>query len=372
MSLFSLPDIKFVETSPDTIRDAIIAGYEAIANKKLYPGDPVRLFLLSVTNIIVQQRVLINATAKQNLLRYTSGDFLDHLGARVETPRIIAQAAKVIIRFTLSAPQAVVVNIGAGTKISPDGILNFSALQAAVIQPGDLFADVLCQCLVTGEAGNGFTPGQINILVDPIAYVSNISNTTTSSGGAEIEDDDHYRQRIYEAPESFSVAGPEGAYVFWAKSVDLRIIDVKVYSPSDGVVKIVPLMDGGLLPDGTVLAAVLAACNDKRIRPLTDHVQTAAPVQVAYTISGTYWIAEEDAANATNIQEAVNVAIVEYKLWQKSKLGRDINPSELTKRILNAGAKRTTITTPIFTTVSATQVASDNAGTMTYGGIDSA
>ncbi|QGQ95876.1 baseplate J/gp47 family protein [Paenibacillus psychroresistens] len=372
MSLTSLPDIQFIDTNPDTIRDSVIAVYEAIAEKKLYPGDPVRLFLLSVSNIIVQQRVLINMTAKQNLLRYALGDVLDHLGSRVQTERIGAQPADVTMRFTLSAPQLTNITVAAGTKVSPDGTLFFSANKSYVIAAGELYTYVVCSCLIDGEEGNGFVPGQINILVDPIAFVASVLNTTISSGGAEIETDDHYRERIYLAPEAFSVAGPTGAYEFWAKAADLKIIDVFVHSPSNGVVEIIPLMEGGALPDSDVLAAVLAKCNDKTIRPLTDQVQVVAPDPVNYVVTGSYHIAFEDASDAANIQIAVTAAVAEYRVWQKSKLGRDINPSELTRRILNAGAKRTTITAPTYTTVDNTEVANDTGATMTYGGVDSA
>ena len=60
--------------------------------------------------------------------------------------------------------------------------------------------------------------GQINTLVDPIAYISSVSNTTASTGGTDTEDDENYRERIQLAPESFSVAGSEGAYIYWARS----------------------------------------------------------------------------------------------------------------------------------------------------------
>lgn len=41
----------------------------------------------------------------------------------------------------------------------------------------------------------------------------------------------------------------------------------------------------------------------------------------------------------------------------KSKLGRDINPSELISRIIMAGAKRVEITSPVYTKIEPTQVA---------------
>ena len=60
---------------------------------------------------------------------------------------------------------------------------------------------------------------------------------------------------------------------------------------------------------------------------------------------------------ATSIQEKIEEAIDSFILWQKSKLGRDINPSELISRIIMAGAKRVEITSPVYTKIEATQVA---------------
>ena len=62
--------------------------------------------------------------------------------------------------------------------------------------------------------------------VHNIAYLKSVENITESSGGTDIESDDSYRQRIFLAPETFSVAGPKLAYVYHTKSVLSDIIDV--------------------------------------------------------------------------------------------------------------------------------------------------
>ena len=60
----ALPEISFVETDTGNIESAIITTYEALAGRTLAQGDPIRLFLLSIAAIIVQQRVLIDYSAK--------------------------------------------------------------------------------------------------------------------------------------------------------------------------------------------------------------------------------------------------------------------------------------------------------------------
>ena len=52
--------------------------------------------------------------------------------------------------------------------------------------------------------------------------------------------------------------------------------------------------------------------------------------------------------NINSIKAKVQTAVNEYIEWQKSKLGRDIIPDELIKRLKLAGVKRTVITSPTY------------------------
>nr|WP_237088766.1 baseplate J/gp47 family protein [Paenibacillus larvae] len=122
------------------------------------------------------------------------------------------------------------------------------------------------------------------------------------------------------------------------------------------------------MPTQDVLDEVAETVNDRRVRPMTDLVTVREPDAISYDISLTYWISNSRATEATKIQDSINRAIEEYKLWQKSKLGRDINPSELICRIMDAGASRVEIVSPVFKEVSKLQVALDAKTTITYGG----
>ena len=77
-----------------------------------------------------------------------------------------------------------------------------------------------------------------------------------------------------------------------------------------------------------------------------------------------------DQSRATNIQLKVVAAINDYIDWQKSEIGRDINPDVLRQKILNAGAKRVDIASPVFTVVDEDSVASMKSQSVTYGGLE--
>lgn len=365
----ALPEISFVETDTGNIESAIITTYEALAGRTLAQGDPIRLFLLSLAAIVVQQRVLIDYSAKMNLLAYAEGDYLDHLGALVGVPRLMDSAARTTLRFVLSTILAQAVTIPVGTRATTQSGVMFATTAAAEVAAGSLTVDVKAVCTSTGAAGNGYVPGQISQFVDVIAYVASVANTTKSEGGADIESDDRLRERIQEAPEKFSTAGPDGAYKSYAKSASVLILDVSVRSPSPGAVEIRPLLTGGEIPGTEMLQLVADVCNPTDIRPLTDNLAVMAPDAVSYDVNLNYYINRSDATSSVAIEEAVIKAVNNYVLWQKSKLGRDINPAELTHQIRAAGASRIEVTSPVYTVLQSYQVATADNVVVTFGGL---
>lgn len=370
----TLPDVTFAEKDAETILASIIAGYEEASGRTLYPGDPVRLFLNTIAYVIVYQRSVIDNAAKQNLLAYATGAHLDHIGALLGVERMQEASAVTTLRFTLSAPLESTVLIPAGTRAN-DGIIGhmFATKENVQIYSGDTHVDVEAYCTDAGEAGNGIGVGEIKYLVDPIAYVASVTNRSMSTGGADKETDDSLRSRIRMAPESFSVAGASGAYEYWARSAHQDILDVAVIGPTDepGNVYVYPLMAGGEVPSQEILNLVSGVLNDEKVRPLSDHVFVEAPEKVNYQIELTYYIARDSATSATTIQNAVQDAVAEYELWQKSKLGRDINPSELIRRVMSSGAHRVVVTLPTHTILSASQIAiASNDTKVNFGGLE--
>ncbi|TZE82008.1 baseplate assembly protein [Calorimonas adulescens] len=371
--------INFVDVDAESLKNQLIQDFESALGETFYPGDERRIFLLQILPLIVGLKNDINESAKQNLLRYARGSMLDALGEFYNTPRLQAQKATVTLRFTLSGPQAMEVIIPKGTRATPDGNIYFATNADLVIPPGQITGDITAVSTEAGAKYNDYAPGQIKTIVDPVPYVASVTNIDTSSGGADIEPDDdgvniwsRYRERIRLAPESFSVAGPEGAYIYWAKTADANIIDVSVSSPSAGTVKVVPLLKDGEIPSQAILDKVSTIVSSKDKRPLTDNVQVAAPTTVSYDITLTYYIALERQTEETIIRNAIEGtggAIDQYKSWQAGKLGRAVNPDYLRQLILNAGAFRIDIISPMYIEINPDQVAKAGTVTVTYGGL---
>lgn len=365
-----LPDISFLDTDPQQIINDIINTYSLVSGRTLADGDPVRLFLLSLAYRMVQERLRTENRLMQQLLYYATGAALDHLGAFRMTERKPASAAVTTLRFTLSTLRPNAVLIPVGTRATADNIVYFATKTNIDIPAGSLFVDVEAEALTQGAQGNGILIGDIATIVDPIPYVQTVENITTTSGGDDVEQDEPYRERIYYAPAAFSVAGPVDAYKTLAKSVSTLITDVAAYSPSPGVAEIRPLMEGGELPTQTILDLIKEKLSADTVRPLTDSVVVLAPDVTTYDVNFTYYISRSKQALAADIQKAVIDATNGYNAWQRSELGRDINPDQLTTRVIEAGAKRLVITAPLFKALEEGQVAHYNTVSVTYGGLE--
>ncbi len=369
--------IEFIEVDAKRIYDEMIIAFQNALGEILYPGDERRIFLEQEAQLIVALYNAINESAKQNLLRYATGLVLDAIGESKGVIRLDAQKAVCTVRFTLSSAQVENVVIPQGTRVTPDGVFFFTTIEEKTIPSGVLYADISTEATVAGADHNGFTSGQVKTLVDIIPFIGSVSNTDTSSAGADIEADDDgenvwsgYRERIRLANSRISTAGHELGYVYYAKSADANIEDVVVTSPEAGEVLITVLMKDAQMPSQSILDKVLACCNAKNVRPMTDTVTAAAPTGISYNITLTYYISEENETGETAIKTAVMASIEAYKNWQDKKIGRAINPDKLRQLILNAGACRVTLTAPTYTEITAIQIAQVGTTTVTYGGLE--
>lgn len=372
----NIPDISFIDNTTIDDLDAMLKSSYKMAYKAATGQEPA-LTDTDVATIILQALVsplyqiyqLADRNGKQDLLKYAYGSFLDNLALMKKITRNPAKAATTKFRFTLSAAQSGAVGIPLGTRITGDSGFYFATDEYAEIPAGQLTVDVSATCQTTGSAANEIPVGALSTLVDPIAYIGSVANTGETGGGSDEESDDALTERIYEAPSAYSVAGPAKAYEYWAKQYRTDIDDVLVTSPQGNEVDIYCVLSGGKIPDADVLSGLQTFLSADDIRPLTDVVKCIAPSEVSYSIALTYYINTDSASKAATIQSAVNSAISDYLSWQR-KIGRDINPSELTRQIITAGAKRVEITSPAFQKIEATQIPACASQAVTYGGLE--
>ena len=157
--------------------------------------------------------------------------------------RLPAQGASCTLQFTLAAAQPFDFDIPSATLVgTQDGVFTFALLQDLIIPAGATVGVANAVCTTPGAAANNYAVGQVSVQLNPNTLISAVTNTTVTSGGGNIETDAHLRDRIQAAPNRFSVAGPVGAYRFWALSADPGIVDVLVTTPVPGTVNVYVLM----------------------------------------------------------------------------------------------------------------------------------
>ena len=374
----SLPDISFIDNKTiDQVRQEMVADYESFISEatgqtvSLERSSVHRMELYAAAAQIFQAMQYIDRQGKQSILKYSYSDFLDNLAAFKGVTRTPATAATTTVRFTLSAERDTATGIPQGTRVSTAGSIYFATDVYAEIPAGSTTVDVPATCTVAGTDGNGLAIGELTTIVDPIPYAASVSNTTATEGGAEIESDADLAERVFLAPGAYSTAGPEDGYIYHAKAYSPAVGDVVATSDQEaGTVDIVFIMADGSTPGEEMIEGMEGYMRSKDIRPMSDLVRIAAPEEVQYTINLTYYINRSDSAKAVTIQAAVAQAVEDYKTWQRA-IGRDVNPSQLTHMVMEAGAKRVTVTAPAYTVVGKTKVSAlQGAAVVTYGGLE--
>jgi phage-related baseplate assembly protein len=407
-------DLQFSETDARKIQERLQRIYEEVRRAAGEPGyrlalaDPERLVQLTEAAVLTQIATDIDKTGKGNLLYFADEDTIEHIGLLYgdRGKRLSASPALTTIRYTLSTTRAVPTPIPQGFRTTPDNKVFFATKNATEIPAGELYGDVEAECTIAGMTGMGFEPGAINNMVDVLPFVATAENITPTSGGADIEDIEAYRARLRILPESFSVAGPDGAYEFWARTANPAIVDSRVWmseidmqsfaeflepwgitdangfynaifnyfrtsGTGPGNVDVTVLMKDGGLPSNEVLQQVNETLSARTRRPLTDFVHVKRPTPIGFNVNLRFWIDTERATEASSIIEAVNNAVDCYIAWQKSALGLDILPDMLRKLVLDCGVKRLEVIEPEFTVLQPYEVAHLSSDkTVVYEGLE--
>jgi phage-related baseplate assembly protein len=203
--------------------------------------------------------------------------------------------------------------------------------------------------------------GVTRLVLDPGNPASGIPPT--------LESDDELRRRVVLAPESYSVAGPELAYVFHARSASGDVLDASATTPAPGEVVISVLSRDG---DGTappaLLAEVQAAVGARDKRPVGDAVTVQSAQIVPFEIRATlYTFSGPD----PDIVLAAARTQLDAYLEESRRLGRNIPLSLITARLAAAGVQRIVLTAPPGDVIcSPLQAAHCTAITIVAGGVD--
>lgn len=237
------PEYEFIPTDTTELESQMISKYETLTGETVMPSSPERLMIQWAASVILAERVKGNYAANQNLPSRAEGENLDALAELYYAQeRPGAKPAVCTMRFQISEAQTSAILIPAGTRVTDASQkLYWETSADAYVPIGDTYIDISVQCQTPGTAGNGYSAGQINTIVDVYDYYSGCSNITESDGGADVATDDELYELLKSSMYAFSTAGPRRAYEYHARAVSTEIADVKAVRPRSVRSTAVPL-----------------------------------------------------------------------------------------------------------------------------------
>ena len=218
-----------------------------------------------------------------------------------------------------------------------------------------------------------------------------------------MESDTDYRRRIQLSPEGFSVAGPEGAYIFHALNADAQVLDASATSPQpddiravvsgvlaahsaapelvtamtaalaaaswpgDVVVSVLSRLGDGA-PAPPLVERVATALRDDRVRPLTDHVIVQPAEIVPYqVVARVYTFAGPD----SSLVLAESMRKLQAYVAECHRLGRDVPRSGIYSVLHTEGVQRVELDLPATDIIiERTQASYCTLIDVTHGGVD--
>lgn len=242
---------------------------------------------------------------------------------------------------------------------------------------------------------------QLAALFEVERYVLTPADPVTGAD-AVLESDDDFRRRLVLAPEGYSVAGPEGAYIYHALEASSDVLDASAYSPASDDIKakvlallashnvgadvtsaMQAMLDAAVWP-GTVITTVLSRTGDgtapqatlnavaakvsaDTTRPLTDHVtvQSARIIPFEIVAALTFFAGPDSGI----VLSAARAQLDAY-LATSLKLGRDITRAGIIAALCPEGVQNVDLLSPPADIVIDRQQAGHCTGiTITDGGV---
>lgn len=195
------------------------------------------------------------------------GIYLDYHGEDVGLPR--KAAAKATGEVTFSGTDAL---IGENTEVSTIQVdvdeepVSFKTTEGGTITgTGSITLPVVA--MEDGTSGN-VAAGAIALLLSPVEGIATIENEDAITGGADVEADDFYRERLKIEKSVAQGAGSVADYRRWA-----------LLNASVGFVRVVPLWNG----PGTVRVVITDPNNDPVSSTVEDEVQASLDPYTAET-----------------------------------------------------------------------------------------
>ena len=235
----------------------------------------------------------INIRIRQLFLAYATESNLDHIGTtRFGVARLVGKKPVATVSFTLSMLQESDVVIPSGTLLG-DGTETAVLLESVIIKAGNTEGEGEMELQhITAQSET-----KCETILTPLPWVVEASQLTPFANGADREDDERYRERLWLSRERRTTAGSEKMYLYYAKSADVRVEEVAVINGGAGMVRVV-VFPG----EADIIESVEGYLNKDEIRPLTDTLQVEAAKIKPITIEATLIARSVDVVDTAKVE----------------------------------------------------------------------
>ncbi|ENZ9534602.1 TPA: baseplate J/gp47 family protein [Clostridioides difficile] len=250
-----LPIPVFLKEDEDTIHERMLSNFQDVSTLE---GD----FIYDATRPTAEQIAELKQLGLQNNLRIafpqtSYGEYLEWLG---ECKGVFKnQPTKSVGMVTFNGAQGTIITKGTiVTTISTDEkqSIEFELLETKTIGANET-VDIKAECRIAGTIGN-VSNNTITVLLGSISGVKSVTNKEDFKGGTDIEDEEHFRERVLVAEQEDKLSGASSDYIRWAKEVD-----------GVGYAYVVPEWNGA----GTVKVLILDKNRKAATQELIDKVQ---------------------------------------------------------------------------------------------------
>ncbi|WP_182310668.1 baseplate J/gp47 family protein [Aeromonas media] len=170
------------------------------------------------------------------------------------------------------------------------------------------------------------------------------------------EDDDALRMRALLAWDGLSVAGPTGAYEYFALSADGKVADAKGSSPAPAEALVTILStEGDGTADAALIAKVTQALSHEDRRPVADRLTVQSAGIIRYTITAKLHIASQGAEADVTLQAARDQLAAFIN--PRRRIGVEVPRSAIDAALHVQGVRKVELTGWVDITPSATQAA---------------
>lgn len=189
----------------------------------------------------------------------------------------------------------------------------------------------------------------------------------TDTTEAVLEDDTALRLRAQSAFDGLSVAGPTGAYEYFARSASGQVADARASSPAPAEVVVAVLSaEGDGAATESLLATVTKALNAEDVRPVGDRLTVQAAEIVRYRIEARLFFYP-----GPESEPILNAAESSLNTWlgEQGRIGKDVARSAIMAALHVQGVQRVELVQPAADVViSDTQAAYCEGSVITEGG----